>query len=501
LFQITATTPKNGAVELAWAALSAATQYGISHSRTSGVFTDNGNQNATSPSTVTGLNNGFNYHFMVKATTASGTQNAASSTAAMPMYKPTLTYNCLRNFYIATTGSDSNSGTSPSQAYKTINAATTRNDLLPGDCLNVQPGNYTEAVVMDKGGTNASPNGYVVLRSSTPQAAKLLPPVSGTDPTVGMRASYIILDGFDVKGGIGSGIDACIFTGKHHMGVLNNVVHDSGGSGISMCWGDYFHVEGNVTYNNANTSTYQGSGISIYEAQKFDDAAGFHITVRNNIAYNNRITFNCASKGLGAKCHTDGNGIIIDDFQNSQAAGNGINYSRATLVENNLVFNNGGAGILVFLSDNVTVRNNTAYFNSTDLDNNATWRAEMTNSFSANNKWIHNIAVANPSISNLNYAYQNVSVSPYLNPGVVWQNNIGYANGTNNIARVDTAGTFTVTAANPLFVAASIDPLVADFRLQAGSPARSAGTSIASPTPDNLNGVARSTTTPDLGAY
>lgn len=500
-FQIASISPKNGAVELTWSPSNGAAHYGISYGRISGVFADSGKQDASSPSTVSDLNNGFPYYFMVTASSLGGQVNANSQSMAIPMYTPTLTYSCSRNLYVAKNGDDSNLGTSLDQPYKTINAATTRGDLKAGDCINVLPGVYTESVSLRNGGNSASATGYVVLRSSTPQAAKLVSPENSADPTVGLGSNYLVVEGFDVRGALGSGLDACISKGKHHIAILNNVVHDAGESGISMCWGDYFHIEGNVSYNNASTNLYQGSGISIYEAQKFDDGPGFHITVRNNIAYGNHVTFDCASNGKTSACHTDGNGIIIDDFHNSQTAGNAINYAPATLVENNLVFNNGGAGIQVYLSDNVTVRNNTAYFNSTDTNNNATWRAEMSNSFGANNLWVHNIAVPNPAISLLNVAYQNVSIAPYVNPGVVWNNNMADGAGAGGLIRVDTAGAFTVLESNPLFMAPSIDPMVADFRLQSTSPARAAGEAITSPNPDNLNGRLRSTSAPDLGAY
>ena len=42
------------------------------------------------------------------------------------------------------------------------------------------------------------------------------------------------------------------------------------------------------------------------------------------------------------------------------------NYTFPTLVENNLVYSNGGKGIQIQLSDNVTIRNNTAYHNNLD---------------------------------------------------------------------------------------------------------------------------------------
>lgn len=268
-----------------------------------------------------------------------------------------------------------------------------------------------------------------------------------------------------------------------------------------MCWGDYYHIEGNIVHHNASTNLYQMSGISVYEAQKFDNAPGFHIKVRNNVSFANQILFDCVANNLPAQCHSDGNGIIIDDFHNSQANGNGVNYSAQTLVENNLVFNNGGAGIAVFLSDNVTIRNNTAYFNSIDPQNGGTWRAEMSNSFSANNLWVNNIAVANPSINSNNVAYQNVANNGYTNPGVQWQNNLAYDGGLGtNLKRVQNTGNFSVITGNPLFINPSIDVNKANFQLQTSSPAY--GTGSITSNLDNINGQLRSTTNAhNLGAY
>ena len=55
------------------------------------------------------------------------------------------------------------------------------------------------------------------------------------------------------------------------------------------------------------------------------------------------------------------------------------NYVFNTLVENNLAYGNGGKGIHIFLSDNVTVRNNAAHWNNRDELNPATWRGELSN--------------------------------------------------------------------------------------------------------------------------
>jgi hypothetical protein len=136
-----------------------------------------------------------------------------------------------------------------------------------------------------------------------------------------------------------------------------------------------------------------GSGISIWEPHmKEENVGGYNITIRNNVVYHNWATAIVASVGFPS----DGNGIIIDDFKNSQTDGEPYLYK--TLVENNLVFNNGGAGIHVFLSDNVTVRNNTVWYNNWNLNKYAN-SAQINNVGGSNNEFYNNIAVVAPAHS------------------------------------------------------------------------------------------------------
>ena len=98
---------------------------------------------------------------------------------------------------------------------------------------------------------------------------------------------------------------------------------------------DFITVEGNVVYNNASSAVI--SGISIHLAQNItgSNASGYRIIVRDNVAYNN-VTKNAA--------HTDGNGIIIDDFNATQDNAKGMSpYKYATLVEGNITYGNGRA--------------------------------------------------------------------------------------------------------------------------------------------------------------
>src|SRR5262249_25774 len=71
-------------------------------------------------------------------------------------------YTCSRNFYVATTGSDTNTGTTQTSPWKTIQKADAT--IQAGDCVNVLPGTYASGARISRGGNAPSPTGYVVYR-------------------------------------------------------------------------------------------------------------------------------------------------------------------------------------------------------------------------------------------------------------------------------------------------------------------------------------------------
>ncbi|MBX5166591.1 MULTISPECIES: choice-of-anchor Q domain-containing protein [unclassified Rhizobium] len=391
----------------------------------------------------------------------------------------------MTTYYVATTGSNSGNG-STSSPFRTISDAMASN-LKPGDEVVVKPGTYNESINIDKDGSAA---GNITLRSEVPGAALIRPP-AGSYTGISVNGNYVVINGFDIKGGTGDGIEA---NNVHHIQILNNTVHDSGESGIQFNQSDFIRVEGNETYNNASSGWY--SGISIYENRNITgdtSTDGYRTIVRNNISHDN-IT--------KAGAHTDGNGIIIDDFQSTQSSGH-PNYTFKTLVDNNLVYNNGGKGVQVTWSDSVTVQNNTAYHNNQDSANTGTWRGELSNSASNNNTWVNNIAVADPSVNKNNTAIDNTSTGG-ANSNVVWANNITY-NGTAGQASVKTDGgnAMPSTASgnklgvDPKFAGAASD----NFHLGSGSSAIDGGTSKYGVGSVDLDGHARIVGTVDIGAY
>ena len=390
----------------------------------------------------------------------------------------------MATYYVSTTGTNSGNG-SASSPFSSITQAV-NSGLRPGDEVVVKSGTYRESVYV---GIDGSAAGDITIRSEVPGGAKIMPGSSGNGFTI--EGSYITIDGFDISGSSYHGIEA---KNSHHISLLNNISHDNGASGLSAIYGEFYLIEGNTTYSNASSNWF--SGISVYENRNITGdttTEGFRTIIRNNISYDN-----VTQSGQ----HTDGNGIIIDDFQHTQASGY-PSYTYPTLVENNLVYENGGKGIQVTWSDNVTVRGNTAYHNNQDLQNTGTWRGEISNSQSSNNTFVNNIAVADPSIDSDNRALDNTSYGGYKNENVVWSNNLTY-NGVDGQASVRTDGGNAMPSAsdgnllgvNPEFVGAP-----GDFRLGSDSAAIDAGTDEYGLASTDLDGGSREDGQVDIGAY
>ncbi|WP_176562779.1 DUF4082 domain-containing protein [Paracoccus liaowanqingii] len=385
-------------------------------------------------------------------------------------------------YFVSPTGSDDNTGTAESP-WQSIGHAMDAS-LQPGDEVVVRPGTYNEQVSITQSGSAGSD---IVLRSETPGAALIRPPEWAWN-ALDIRANHVTVRGFDISGsGGGDGIEA---NDVHHIQILDNIVHGNGESGIQTNWAEFITIDGNTTYGNAWGGWF--SGISLYQTRNITgdtETPGFRTIVSNNISYDN-VTQNGA--------HTDGNGIIIDDFQSTQTAGH-ANYDYPTLVENNLVYQNGGKGIAVHWSDNVTVRNNTAWHNNLDQANEGTWRGELSNQDSNGTTWINNIAVADPSAS-----ADNTAIGFYgNNENVEWLNNLSFNGRDGDVSmRLDGGNAApSVSAGNLLGVDPSFVDPPSNFRLAPNSPARDSGSASRGEATEDLDENPRSQGPIDMGAY
>jgi hypothetical protein len=402
-----------------------------------------------------------------------------------------------RVFYVATTGNDNNPGTQ-AQPWRHIGtAAGGAKNLQPNDTVIVLDGTYTEQVEFSDGG---DATGYVTLRAQNKWGALIRPP-QGAYSTLGMGANYIAVDGFDIVGGDGHAIDA---DHHHHLLIKNNYLHDSQGSGVGLQHVEFVTIEDNVSEGNCATNGYQTSGISIYQATtEANDTVttGFRNIIRRNISFNNLETWRTND-------HTDGNGIIIDDFNNTQGGGESGGYPYPTLVENNLCYGNGGKGIQVAWSNKVTLRNNTCYHNNIDTFNPGTWRAELSNQSSNNNTWVNNIAWAVPGSGILS---KNVAIGDFDggggNSNVLWYNNITF-NGTVGQSSIERGGSAnpSLSQSSPYNNIFGTNPVLVnvgtDFHLASGSPCIDAGTSSQGVAEEDLEGRPRvAGNSVDMGCY
>lgn len=277
---------------------------------------------------------------------------------------------------------------------------------VPG-CIYAEPGTYQEQVFA--GGVSASVvaanaalsddsvPAYVVYRSLVPHQAILTAPDNNNGATLfNGSGPYLKIVDFAADGRVGQttstdGIvstedcfafgtsnntptiadGAAINNNNHHIIVQDSVAHDCGGSGISVVFGDLITISGNSTYNNATTSQFQKSGISIFgpaaaadSVMSVIDQSQPRITVFGNSSFNNIIGPTVTAN------HTDGNGIIFDTFAQNA-------YFHPSYLFNNVVYGNGGGGIQVDTSSYVTASGNGSFGNRRDQLSSDTVRGEI----------------------------------------------------------------------------------------------------------------------------
>ena len=402
-------------------------------------------------------------------------------------------YTCTANYYVDPSGSDSYSGTSGAP-WQTISHAIDvlrYRGSLGGVCVNVGPGTYTESLYLNNlSGTADASTGYLVFRSSTLRAAILQEPYANINSRHSVHidnSHFVIFDGFTVRGYTEGSTSGFFAMNSHHIKIMNNKVHDVGSAGIASVYSDYFVVIDNVVYNTSCCDSSGTSGIDLYGPVASDTNPGFHNVISRNIVFNS----------LDGVQHSEGDGIILDNFR---ATG----YNQQTLIQSNLVYDNGGPGINLYYSNNTTILNNTAFNNYRDSQ--LTWaNGEITVNNSSHVFVVNNIAVAHTSPKSGVMALWDQTWDG-TNTGNVWANNLSFTGNAGEKSATNNAwcgcGT-DITTANgnilgydPLFV----NPAASNFVLQAASPAIGNGTTTYGAAYNDLPGNVRGTP-PDIGAY
>jgi parallel beta-helix repeat protein len=445
-------------------------------------------------------------------TTTTPTTAAPTTTpiAPAPSTAPPLpTYNDPNTFYVAPTGRNENPGT---KALPWLTLSKAAQTVRAGQTVLVESGTYTEGLYIQTSGAPGRPITFKAAPSATPMI-KLTDKNAGGVYVAG--ASYIRVEGFDLSyigppgpfgpdNGYGDGMTAGANDAKvksHHVQFVGNKVHGFSGGGINGLQADYLLIEGNTVYGNSFWSPYDTSGISLYQTANYDFGPGVHNVIRANTVFGNENKVPDRYSGE----ITDGNCIIIDDqrrYQNklSNKTADGP-YQSATLVENNICAGNGGRGVHVFNSDNVTVRNNTMYSNMRTAK---LFGGEMTAVFSiepadagvviasrGNVRFVNNIAVADGTKLTATFASAPADATSFT-----FDHNFYFGTGTSdNIGATDIVGD-----AMP-FVSPSTDVFTANFRLKSTAWAIDRGLPSQSPNTD-VGGVSRPQGgAPDMGAW
>ena len=393
------------------------------------------------------------------------------------------------DIYVAGTGDDKNSGSSPEAAFRTLQRAA--NFAGPGDTVNIMNGEYTKSC--------AACSVVAITRSGSADAWIVYRALPGHKPRLKFNgwngvqiksgASYIEISGLEVQGarseytfeycraervnnnpicnGNGISIDGRNDgeNKPHHIRLSGNHVWQCPGGGINAIQADYVTIEDNLVHENAWYSRFANSGISVYQAWNFDDKPGPKIMIRRNRVFNNRSLVDWSATNR----LSDGNGIIIDDLRNTQNNSRLGVYRGGVRVENNLSFNNGGAGIQAFLCDDVEIVNNTLYKNGQ-----AVGYADILVNQSASVKVVNNIAYSRQAARPIEIIR---GVNVLVDYNLTFNGSLPAA-GPNDLV------------GDPLFDAPNTEWGLADFRLRETSPASGSGDNSLAP-PDDLSGRSR----------
>lgn len=372
------------------------------------------------------------------------------------------------NYYVSTSGSDSRSGTSISNALLTIQTGIEA--ARAGDTVYVM------------GGTYSTGNNIWLQRSGLPGAPITLSNFPGQSPAIQITnldrnnggplllirdpaydtdltpIGYIIIQGFEITGGW-YGIR---YDNGHHIVIRNNYIHDNyamgiGGTGTSIL------IERNHITRNGNLMCAERPAECTHVHGMY--VGGTALVIRNNV-----ITRHPA---YGLQCA---------GFLDTQHQGAYSGFSNSLIANNTFAYNERGSGVVIWLANpganvtNDTVRNN-IFYNNGVKDGAAIIETQG----------IARLDCGGGHVINNNLFYSSFGQAQ-VNNGFVIAGCGTYNCAANNIAQAD-----------PLFV----NPANEDYSLRGNSPAINAGLNVpAQGVSSDIMGTARPQGSAyDIGAY
>ena len=377
----------------------------------------------------------------------------------------------------------------------------------PGDTIHLLPTATYLGLSISHGGTPGLPitiTGDGVAPQMTKVATDPNSPTTSSEYSKAIyvynNAQYVNVNNLDAQGKA-----TAVFIGKgsSHIGIFNSVLHDSGQAGIQATGSDYITISGNTVYNTSwdTTGGSFGSGISILQSVDIDsNTTQPKIIISNNTVYHNYNlprTPGESCSAAGDKCtayysNSDGNGIILDRNNGIASASASATttppYTGKILISGNIVFNNGGRGIHVYMSDHATVVNNTVYKNNQDPYE-ASWQpGEIMAVKSSDDNFYNNIVYPSAMAAGQSLGGHNGLSIEYCTGSapINFDYNIFYNDANQSAYKMfmgsgASANTTPIVIgahnywANPFFIAPGIDPATANFNLNLNSSAINAG--------------------------
>jgi hypothetical protein len=262
--------------------------------------------------------------------------------------------NC--TIFASASGNDSNSGTTAGLP-KSLNGAA--NAATPGSVVCLEAGTYntTSGFTPPRNGTSEAYITYQGYGNGTVNFVWNGGNGPGTfmfnlDSSAGFPNghSYLRFSGLNLNGQ-NQARNGFFARYSHHLVFSHNFVANTGGSGIACIHCDYITSDHNAIWHNGYV---QGgtSAITYNETEFYDNYAGIHNIISNNIAAGESDT----------TVNTDGNGIIMD---RSASGATGVDNANTPpgLILNNVVYMNSGDCIINFIVSNIWTINNSCYKN------------------------------------------------------------------------------------------------------------------------------------------
>ena len=224
------------------------------------------------------------------------------------------------------------------------------NNASDGDTIIVYGGTYKEAIAV---------NEQLILRGIDHPVVD----GNGSWACIAISVDCCIVDGFNITGGVNSGI----YINSDYNTIINCSIYDNGDDGVRLDDSDYTIIANNAVLNNSD------DGIKLWHSS--------HNLLTNNIINSNEdegVDFSHSNNNTIAGSILSNNygyGVYLSDSSNNIVANNTISLSASdgvgleedshyNYIINNSIFDNYDEGLELSVSSHNTIINNTVYSNT-----------------------------------------------------------------------------------------------------------------------------------------